>query len=86
MRGFDLAAYSENPDQPGFLVDAQHLAQLGRAMPEDAEENLHILLQQTQHQRFGEAETEPTRQAFTARQQVGVFLPLAGQFRLIRFG
>ena len=52
VRRFDLAAHVVDAQQAGVLVDAQHLAHIGRAVPENDQESLHILAQQPQHDRF----------------------------------
>ena len=46
-----------------FLVDAQHFAEIGRAVAEDGEILAHALLEQTEHQRFGQRAFDQLRQS-----------------------
>jgi hypothetical protein len=40
-------------DRPGFLVDPKHLAEVGRAVPEDHHEGPHALVDEAQENPFG---------------------------------
>ena len=53
---FDLAAHAEYFDQPGLLVNAQHLALLRGPMTEDTEKGLYLLLEQAEDKRLGKGE------------------------------
>jgi hypothetical protein len=59
----DLTAQAVDLEQPGFLVDAQHLAHLGRAMPKDSEEGFDALAQQADDQGFRQGQVEPVGKA-----------------------
>ena len=52
MRGFQFTAQTVYAHQAGFLVDAQHLPDLRRAVTEHGQEGSYALRQQAQHQEF----------------------------------
>jgi hypothetical protein len=45
VRGFDLAAQAVDLEQPGSLVDAQHLANFGGAVSKNCQEGFNTLAQ-----------------------------------------
>ncbi len=52
MRHLDLVAAIEGAGDALFFIDAQHVAEIGRAVTEDREIFRDALLQQAEHQRF----------------------------------
>ena len=59
MRGFDLAAHPEYFDQPGLLVNAQHLAHFRGPVTEHSEKGLDLLLEQAEYKCLGQGEAGP---------------------------
>ena len=93
MRGFDLAAHPAHPQQAGLLVDPQNLANLGRAVPENAEIGFDALQQQSLDQRFGHRGIDATPQGVCCQRPIHtagrrnlarVFKPLLCHYRYRR--
>ena len=54
VRHFDFVAAVDRPRSALFLIDAQHIAEIGRAVSENCKVLAHALLQQAEHKRFGQ--------------------------------
>ena len=63
MRHFDLVAAVDRAGNALFLVNAQHIAEIGRAVAENSEVFANALLQQTEHQRFRQRDLNQLWQA-----------------------
>ncbi len=58
MRRLSFVTHGEGANHTGALVDAEHLADLGRAMAEDPKEPPHPLAQQTEHDGLGKCDID----------------------------
>ena len=56
MGSLGLVPHGESAHHSRLLVDAKHLADLGRAVAEDADEPPHILPQQAEHDGLGKGD------------------------------
>src|SRR6185312_8848326 len=59
----DFVAAIDRAGRTLFLVDAQHVAKIGRTVTENGEILAHALLQQAEHQRFGKRRLDDFRYA-----------------------
>jgi hypothetical protein len=62
MRHLDLVAEIEGAGDALFLVDAQHIAEIGRTVAEDREIFADALLEEAEHEGFRQRGSDKLRQ------------------------